>query len=418
MAQDKDRGVLVIGGGIAGITAAVEAAEVGCPVHLVEREPYLGGRVVGFDQYFPKFCPPTCGMEINFRRIKTNPLIRYYTMAEVVEVGGVEGDFKVKVLVRPRYVNDRCTACGKCAEVCETEIPNPFNYGMDKLKAAYLPHEMAFPMRYVLAPQIIGTEEAKRCLEACPYGAIELDMAPVTIELNVASIVLATGWQPYDATRMDNLAFAKAPNVITNLMMERLHAANGPTKGKVLRPSDGKPPHTVIFCQCAGQRDENHLRFCSRVCCSASLKQVQYVRRQYPDSEVYVFYIDLRALGRNEDLLAEVQKDRKVHLIKGKVARIEEDPSTHNLMVEAEVTATGRISRTMADLVVLATGMMPIAVSSRPAGLPVTYDEDGFVLDGAGLYGAGCAKRPMEVSATVQDATSAALKAIQSALRR
>jgi quinone-modifying oxidoreductase subunit QmoA len=418
MGEQTRKGVMVIGGGIAGITAAIEAAEVGFPVFLVEREPYLGGRVVRFDQYFPKFCPPTCGMEINFRRIKANPLISCYTMAEVVEVRVAEGDFQVKLRIRPRYVNERCTACGKCAEVCQTEIPNPFNYGMDRIKAAYLPHEMAFPMRYVLSPEIIGTEEATRCRDACPYGAIDLEMAPVTLDLRVSSIVVATGWEPYEATRMENLAFGKAPNVITNVMMERLHAANGPTQGKVLRPSDGKPPHTVVFCQCAGQRDENHLRFCSRVCCSATLKQVQYVRKQYPDSQVYVFYIDLRALGRNEDLLTAVQADPNVHLIKGKVARITEDPLKHNPIVEAEITASGKISRTMADLVVLATGMMPSTALHRPPGVPVNYDEDGFVLDGVGVYGAGCVKKPMEVSAVVQDATSAALKAIQSAVRR
>ncbi len=418
MAEERGQGVLVIGAGIAGLTAAIEAAEVGVPVFIVEKEPYLGGRVVRFDQYFPKFCPPSCGMEINFRRIKANPLIRYFTMAEVVEVKGMEGDFQVKVRINPRYVNERCTACGKCGEVCQTEIPDPFNYGMKNIKAAYLPHEMAFPMRYVLAPEIIGTQEALRCREACPYGAIELEMAPVTVDLRVASIVVATGWEPYDATRMENLAFGKAPNVITNVMMERLHAANGPTQGKVLRPSDGKPPHTVVFCQCAGQRDENHLRFCSRVCCSATLKQVQYVRKQYPDSQVYVYYIDLRALGRNEDLLSAVQADPNVHLIKGKVARITEDPVRHDPIVEAEITASGKISRTMADLVVLATGMMPTTAQERPSGIQLNCDEDGFVLDAAGVYGAGCAKKPMEVSATVQDATSAALKAIQSAVRR
>lgn len=418
MAQERGKGVLVIGGGIAGLTAAIEAAEVGFPVYLVEKEPYLGGRVVRFDQYFPKFCPPTCGMEINFRRIRTNPLIRYFTMAEVVELKGVEGDFQAKVRIRPRYVNEKCTACGKCAEACQTEIPDPFNYNMKKIKAAYLPHEMAFPMRYVLAPEIIGTQEAARCRDACPYGAIDLEMGPETVDLKVSSVVIATGWEPYDASRMDNLAFGKAPNVITNVMMERLHAANGPTQGKVLRPADGKPPHTVVFCQCAGQRDENHLRFCSRVCCSATLKQVQYVRKQYPESQVYVFYIDLRALGRNEDLLAAVQGDPNVHLIKGKVARITEDPAHHNLIVEAEVTASGKISCTMADLVVLATGMMPSTAKERPSGMQLSCDEDGFVLDGAGIYGAGCARKPMEVSATVQDATSAALKAIQSAVRR
>jgi len=418
MVEDKAKGILVIGGGIAGITAAVEAAEVGYKVYLVEKEPYLGGRVVRFDQYFPKFCPPTCGMEINFRRIKNNPLITYYTMADVVEVKGTAGDYKVKVRLRPRYVNEKCTACGRCAQVCETEIPNPFNYNIDKIKAAFLPHEMAFPMRYVLALDMMSEEEARRCESACPYGAIDLKMEPKEVTLEVGSVIVATGWEPYDATRMENLSFGKAPNVITNVMMERLSAVNGPTGGRILRPSDGKQPHTVVFCQCAGQRDENHLKFCSRVCCSATLKQVQYVRRQIPESEVYVFYIDLRVLGRNEDLLAQVQKDPKVHLIKGKVARIEGDPATGNLVVEAEMTSTGKISRMMADLAVLATGMKPTQDLRVQDGHAIQFDGDGFVLDQAGIYGAGCAKSPMEVSAAVQDATSAALKAIQCVVGR
>ena len=190
--QKKKGAILVIGGGVAGITAAVEAAETGFPVYLVEKEAYLGGRAVRMNQYFPKLCPPTCGMEINFKRIKNNPLITCYTMAEVTEIRGEAGNYTVKVTMTPRYVNERCTACGKCGEVCQTEIPNAFNYGMDRVKAAYLPHAMAFPMRYVMAPEIVKTEDGKRCQDACAYEAIDLTMAPQTVELKVASIVVAT----------------------------------------------------------------------------------------------------------------------------------------------------------------------------------------------------------------------------------
>jgi len=418
MADDrKGKGaILVVGGGMAGISAALEAAEAGYPVYLVEREPFLGGRVAQINQYFPKMCPPTCGLEINFKRMKNNPNLTVYTMAEVTEVQGDEGNFKVKVQVRPRYVNGKCTACGKCAEVCQTQIPNRFNYGMDMVKAAYLPHEMAFPMRYVLAPEIIGTEEAKRCKEACPYGAIDLEMASETIELDVSSIVLATGWEPYDASKMENLGFGKIANVISNVMMERLAAKNGPTKGKIVRPSDGKEVKAIAFCQCAGQRDENYLPFCSRVCCTASLKQARMVREQYPDSEVYIFYIDLRAFGRNEDFLARVQQDPGVKMIKGKVARITEDSGTKDVIVEAEEVAAGSISRVKVDMAVLATGMAPCA--AKVPGLPASLDDYGFVIDGPGVYAAGTVKRPLDVAATVQDATGAALKAIQSAVRR
>jgi quinone-modifying oxidoreductase subunit QmoA len=416
--REKKGTVLVIGGGIAGITAAVEAAEVGYPVYLIEREPFLGGRVVRMNQYFPKLCPPTCGMEINFKRIKSNPLITYYTLAEATDIRGGEGNYEVKVKIKPRFVNERCTACGKCGEACQTEIPNPFNYGMDRIKAAYLPREIAFPQRYVLAPEIIGTEDAKRCQEACAYDAVDLKMVPQTVELKVASIVVATGWEPYDAARVDNLGFGKATNVINNVMMERLAAPNGPTGGRIVRPSDGKEVKTIAFCQCAGQRDENHLPFCSRVCCLASLKQAQYVRNQYPDSKVYIFYIDLRALGRNEDFLAKIQADQNVQLIKGKIAKVTEDPNTKDVIVEAEATAAGAISRQQVDMLVLATGMVPSTAREKIPVAAAGYDKDGFILDGPGIYGAGCAKRPLDVSMSVQDATAAALKAIQSAVRR
>ncbi len=416
--ESKKGAVLVIGGGIAGITAAVETAEVGYPVYLVEKEPSLGGRVARINQYFPKLCPPTCGMEINFKRIKANPLITVLTMSEVTGISGEAGAYTVTVASKPRYVNENCTGCGKCAEVCRATIPNPFNYGMDRIKAAYLPHQMAYPMRYVLDPGIVTTDDGTRCREACMYGAIDLSMAPHTFEIKVASLVVATGWEPYDAARIDNLGFGKATNVITNVMMERLAAANGPTGGRIVRPSDGKEVKSIAFCQCAGQRDENHLPFCSGVCCLATLKQARYVREQYPDADVYVFYIDLRAMGRNEAFLAGVQGDEKVRLIKGKIAKVTEDADTRDVIVEAESVAAGSIARIQVDMVVLAAGMVPSTAGRKIPCAAAAYDEDGFFLDGPGIYGTGCVKRPLDVASSVQDATAAALKAIQSAVGR
>ncbi len=410
--------VLVIGGGVAGITAAVETAEVGYPVYLVEKGPSLGGRIARINQYFPKLCPPTCGMEINFKRIKTNPLIKVLTMSEVTGISGEAGAYKVKGTTMPRYVNENCTACGKCAEVCEATIPNPHNYGMDSVKAAYLPHEMAFPMRYVLDPGIARTDDGIRCRDACRYGAVDLGMVPQDFEFTVASIVVATGWEPYDVARVDNLGFGRVTNVISNVMMERLAAVNGPTRGRIVRPSDGKEVKSVAFCQCAGQRDENHLPFCSGVCCLATLKQARYVREQYPDADVYVFYIDLRAMGRNEDFLAGIEADGKVRLIKGKIAKVTEDPRTGNVVVEAESVAAGSIARIQVDMVVLAAGMVPSTALCKVPVAGAAYDEDGFFRDGAGVYGAGCVKGPLDVASSVQDATSAALKAIQVAARR
>ena len=413
--------LMVVGGGISGITAALEAAEVGYEVFLVEKNPYLGGRVAQLNQYFPKLCPPTCGLEINFRRIKDNPRIKVLTMAEVDKVSGAPGNYSVSIKLQPRYVNENCTCCGACADACEYEISNEFNFGMNKTKGAYLPHAMAFPSRYVLSSQIIGTDDAEKCKKACQYNAIDLEMKEKTLDLAVGSIMWATGWEPYDATRIDNLHFGEYPNIVTNMMMERLAAKNGPTGGKILRPSDDKAPKSIAFVQCAGSRDENHLPYCSYICCMASLKQITYVRAQYPDAQVYMFYIDVRAPGyRYEKFYNQIKSDEKVTLIKGKVAAITENPETGNLTVTAENAITGEKVHQEAEMVVLATGMQPTAANAKlPADLK--YNSDGFIvnnLDGGGMFGVGCANKPADVVSSNQNATGMALKAIQTLVRR
>jgi quinone-modifying oxidoreductase subunit QmoA len=422
MADEKGltQSILVVGGGISGLTTAVEAAEAGRDVIIVEKRPYLGGRVAQLNQYFPKLCPPLCGLEINFRRMRQNPRIKFFTMAEVEKISGEEGNFDVAVRLNPRYVNENCTACGACAEAVTTEISNEFNYGMDKVKAAYLPHQFAFPMRYVIAPQIVGTEEGAKANAACKYDAVDLEMKPQTINLKVGAVVYATGWKPYDANKIDNLGFGKVRNVVTNVMMERLAAANGPTAGKILRPSDGKPVGRIAFAQCAGSRDENHLPFCSYICCLASLKQATYIREQNPESKVTIFYIDIRALGRYEDFYTKVAADQNVTLVKGKVAKVTEDPATGDVIVEAEDIYGSGKSRAQVDLLVLATGMEPTTATEKVPG-DVRYDESGFVLadqSKAGIYAAGCARKPLDVATANRDATAAALKAMQSTVRR
>ena len=407
--------ILVVGGGISGLTTALEAAETGYEVFLVEKNPYLGGRVSQLNQYFPKLCPPSCGLEINFRRIKDNPKIKVLTLAEVEEVHGKPGNYDATIKISPRYVNENCTCCGDCENVCETEIPSEFNFGMNKIRGAFLPFDMAFPSRYVISPQIIGTEDAKRCKEACKYDAIDLDMAAKTINLKVGAVVWATGWEPYDAAKIDNLGFGRYPNIITNMMMERLASPSGPTSGKIIRPSDDKEPESIAFVQCAGSRDENHLPYCSYICCMASLKQATYIRECYPDAKVYIFYIDVRAPGqRYEKFYKKIKADENVILIKGKVAEVEE-AENGNITVVAENAVTGEKIRQEAEMVVLATGMQPTAAAKKlPADL--RYNADGFVINDfekGGMFAAGCANKPADVVSSNQNATGMALKAIQ-----
>jgi quinone-modifying oxidoreductase subunit QmoA len=407
--------ILVIGGGIAGMTVAIEAAEAGCDVILAEKSPYLGGRVARMNQYFPKLCPPACGLEINFRRLKNNAAVKILTQAEVEKLSGSPGDYEVTLRISPRYVSDACTLCGDCSKACPAERADDFNYGLGKTKAAYITSASAYPARYAI-DRAACAQDCTACVDACKYGAIDLNQQPDRQTFKVAAVVAATGWAPYDAAKIDNLGFGKCGNVVTNVIMERLAAPDGPTAGKILRPSDGKAPKTVAFVQCAGSRDENHLPYCSSVCCAASLKQATYVRSLYPDAKITVFYIDIRTLGRLEDFYAKVAADDKIEFIKGNAAKVEEDPATGDVLVTAEDVIRGKKITLRFDLVVLATGIVP-----QTDGLPEGFALDEFrFINGAGktgLLGAGCVRRPEEVSATVQDATGAALKALQCAVR-
>lgn len=410
--------ILVVGGGISGLTTALEAAEVGYEVYLVEKNPYLGGRVAQLNKYFPKLCPPSCGLEINFKRIKNNRKIKFHTLCEVEKISGSPGNYDVTVKQNPRYVNANCTACNDCVDACPVERESEFDLGMSKTKAIYRPHEMSFPMKYVIDDSVCKKDECAKCVDACSYNAIDLSMGPKTFDLKVGSVVIATGWKPYDATKLDKLGFGQLKNVITNMMMERLAAPNGPTKGKIARPSGGGIS-SVAFAQCAGSRDENHLPYCSYICCMASLKQATYIREQYPDAKIYIFYIDIRSPGdRYEKFYKKIKEDKNIFFIKGKVAEIEEGST--GVIVVAENALTGEKLRQEVDMAVLATGMMPTGAETKISG-DITYNEDGFVvadLEKGGIFAAGCAKKPADVMASAQNATGTALKAIQTLVRR
>jgi quinone-modifying oxidoreductase subunit QmoA len=407
--------ILVVGGGISGMTAALEAAECGKQVILIEKLPTLGGRTALLYRYFPKLCHPTCGMEINLRRLKGNRNVRVLTMAEVTGIAGKRGDYTVTVRVSPRYVNESCTACGDCSRAVEATIPNPYNYGLDRIKAAYLPHAMAYPERYVLDPSLVGTPEADKAKAACKAGAIDLGMKEETLQIQAGAVIWATGWEPYDAARIQPYGYDRYANVITSLEFERLADPHGPTGGKILRPSDGKEARDVAFIQCAGSRDENHLRHCSRICCMASLKHTQYLHEAWGDeAKSTVYYIDIRAIDRFEDFYKKVQADKTVTFVKSKPALVAEDGKTGDPIVHGVDTEGYHRYAQRHDLVVLAIGMAP---SVRGADIPaeVIEDSSGFLesAPAAGIIGAGCAAGALDVNRAVQSATAASLRAIQ-----
>jgi quinone-modifying oxidoreductase subunit QmoA len=398
------------------MTAALEAAECGKKVVLLEKGPALGGRVSQLYKYFPKLCHPTCGLEINLRRIKGNKNIRVLTLAEVHQVDGSAGSYSVKVKLKPRYVNENCTACGACAEAVTAEVDNPFNYNLNKMKAAYLPFNMAYPQRYVIDPSIIGTPEADKAKAACKYDAVDLGMKEEIIDLKAGAIVWATGWRPYDAAKIQPYGYDRYKNVITSVEFERLMDPYGPTGGKLLRPSDGKEAKNVAFIQCAGSRDRNHLKHCSRICCMASLKQSTYVNEQFGDqARSTIYYIDIRAIDRFEDFYQKVQANPTVKFIKSKVANITEDKASGNPVLHGVDTEGYHRYDTAHDLVVLAVGMEPnVDANSIPGGIHA--DKSGFIeadpANGA-IFGAGCASNALDVNRAVQSATAASLRSIQ-----
>ena len=408
--------LLVVGGGIAGMTAALEAAECGRQVILVERSPTLGGRTARLYRYFPKMCHPTCGLEINLRRLRANRNVRVLTMAEVTAVSGRAGDYRVTLTLHPRHVNERCTGCGDCARAVSARIPNPWNYGLDEIGAAYLPHAMAYPPRYVIDPSIVGTPEGEKARSACKVGAVDLDMRAEVLTLDVGAVVWATGWKPYDAARIQPYGYGRFANVVTSLEFERLADPAGPTGGRLLRPSDGQPAKNIAFIQCAGSRDENHLRHCSRICCMATLKQTQYVREAYPDKDATstVYYIDIRAIDRLEDFTARVHADPTVRFVKSKVARIAQNSTNANPVLHGVDTEGAQRYANEHDLVVLAVGMQP---ETHGLQLPddLRLDDSGFIEGSAsgGQFAAGAASSPLDVNRAVQSATAAALRGIQ-----
>ncbi len=410
--SSSNQPLMVVGAGIAGVSTALEAAEAGREVILVEREASIGGRVLRSHNYFPKMCPPSCGMEINARRLENNPRIRVLTESTVAAAASTGNGWKVTVKTAPAYVNANCTACGECEKVCDVKVKDPFNLGLTEVSAIRLPHPDAWPRRYVVDRSAVG--DMSKLVEACKFKAIDPDATETEETFEVSALVLATGWKPYPKENLVELGGHEIEDVIANIEVERLAAPIGPTAGKIVRPSNGEAPTSVAFVQCAGSRDTNHLPYCSGVCCLASLKQATYVKDQLPEAEVTIYYIDRRTPGRNEDVLTRVAALEGVKLVKGKVGKIEK--KNGSLALRVEDVEQGKLVEATADLVVLATGMVP---NLSDEALDFPKDEDGFGLEDESkkLFVAGVARRPEDVASSVRDATGAAAKAIMAGRR-
>ncbi len=410
MTGKEDKSVLIVGGGISGITAAVEAAETGCQVYLVEKLPYLGGQVARMNEYFPKLCPPYCGLEINFKRIRNSKRIVVITSAELENITGSAGDLTVTLKTEPEYVTSACTICGDCSAVCPIEAPDPFNYNLTTHKAIGLPHELAYPDRYYLDDSVCTKESCNKCVSACKYDAIRLEAKPESREIKVGTVLFCTGWEAYNPENLTEYSWGKSPDIVTNVMMERMGAPNGPSGGKILRPTDGEPAKKIAFVQCAGSRDENHLPYCSAVCCSASLKQAIYFTGLDPQNQADIFYIDLRVSGRNEDFLKRVENHEQIRLIKGKASGVGlENGKPH---IEAEDILSGIKIKEEYDLVVLATGIVP----NLPGIDGIETDQDGFIAKQAledGFSAGGCCFEPKDVAASVRESTGLVINVLK-----
>jgi len=423
------KAALVIGGGIAGISAALDLAEAGYPVYLVEEKPSIGGHMAQLDKTFPTMDCSACILTPKMVEVSRHPNIKLKTYSEVVGVEGTVGSFKVKVLMKPRFViEDKCTACGECAQACPVEVPNEFDMGLSWRKAIYIPFPQAVPNAYVLDLENclgITPEACLKCKEVCEADAIDYDMQPKIEEIEVGTIIVATGYDTYNPVIDPEYGYGRYPNVLTSLEVERLLNAAGPTGGKLVRPSDGRPPKRIVYVQCVGSRNKNRNPYCSRVCCMYAVKQARQIKEKYPDAQVTIFYIDLRAFGKGyEEFYEAAQREYGVSFVRGRVSKIVEDPETHNLVVRAEDTLLGTPVEVEADMVVLSVGIAPSEGTRKIADiLGLSKSPDGFLMEAHaklrpvdtmidGVFLCGTAQGPKDIPDSVAQAKGAAASAI------
>jgi heterodisulfide reductase subunit A len=418
--------VLVIGGGIAGIQAALDIAEQGFFVYLVEKNPSIGGRMAQLDKTFPTMDCAACILAPKMAQLSRNPKITLFTYSEVINISGFIGNYKVKILKKPRYIiESKCTGCGECSTVCPIEVTNEFDQGIGQRKAIYIPFPQAVPPTFTIdekscagiLPKVCG-----KCAEKCEADAIDFDQHSQIIEVDVGTIIIATGGDTFDAAQKEEYGYGIYQDVITGLELERLLSASGPTRGNLYRPSTGKVPKRVAFIQCVGSRDENTNRYCSRICCMYAIKQARIIRERYPSCEVIVFYIDIRAFGKGfEEFYKSAQREWGVKFVRGRVAEVAK--LGKKLVIRAEDTTIGKLIQWETDLVVLSIGLVPRSTTENIRKiLNLSKSNDGFLLEAhpklkpvetfnRGIFIAGTVQGPKDIPDTIAQASAAASRA-------
>lgn len=420
------RRALVIGGGIAGIQAALDIANAGYEVLLVEKNPSIGGHMIQLSETFPTLDCSQCILTPKMVEVSRHPKIRLLTYSELQEITGYVGNFNVKVLKKPRYViEDKCTLCNKCVDVCPIATASEYDRNLAARKAIYLPFPQAIPATYTIdiskCPGFFPIACGK-CAEVCEPKAIDFDMQPEIIEEKVGAVVVATGYDLYSLENIPEYGLGKDEDIMDGLQFERLLSATGPTGGEIRRLSDNRVPKRVVFVSCVGSRDtEHHLPYCSKICCMYGAKHAMLYKHKVPDGEAIVFYIDVRAGGKGyEEFVTRAQKEDEVTYIRGKVSKIVRDNG--RLVVMGSDTIIGKQIEVECDLVVLMLAMVPNKdIKDFLSKLKIAADENGFLSEAhpklrpvesisAGFFVAGASQAPKDIPEAVAQASGAASK--------
>ena len=422
---------LVIGGGIAGIQTALDIADAGFEVDIVEKKPTIGGKMTQIDKTFPTLDCAACILTPKMVDAAQNEKIHIYAYSEVEAVKGFVGNFHVTIRKKARYVNeDVCTGCGLCTEKCpQKKVPNEFNLGLDNRRAIYIPFAQAVPKVATIDADycnMLKNGKCGVCAKVCTAGAIDYKQQDTVIEQEYGAIVAATGFDPIKLDQFDEFAYSKSPDVVSSLEFERLMNAAGPTGGTLLRPSDGTHPKTIVFVQCVGSRcdgGEKGKPYCSKICCMYTAKHAMLCREKYPDTDVYVFYIDVRTPGKNfDEFYRRAVEEYGVHYIKGMVGKVV--PEGGKLKVQASDLIGNQQLHIDADMVVLAAAIEPDK-SARPLAtmLTASMDTNDFFTEAhpklrpvesptAGVFLSGACQGPKDIPETVAQAGAAASKVI------